>query len=370
MLPRVMPRPVIVVDYDPAWPDQFEELRRVLTAALGDVAMRIEHVGSTSVPGLAAKPILDIDVVIESREMLTEAINRLNSLGYRHEGDLGVRGREAFDSGEHEFHEVPLDGSGRMWPRHHLYVCARDSRELARQLAFRDWLRGHEEDRVRYADLKRGLAEIFRDDRDAYCDAKRGLVESVLTKATGVGFCTARTVIRPFAVDDVPHAHPVFSNPEVMRFAVGAPDADLSATEERIQRYIAIQDEHGFSKWAVWDQTSGAYLGDAGLTVLPGTGEIELGYRVDRKHWGRGLATEVARAWLHHALDDLNLDRIIAFADPRNPASIRVMEKIGMNFDREDHLAGIDCVVYESGGALGDSSRRARRGRFGEGRSP
>lgn len=335
-----MPRPVIVVDYDPAWPGQFEVVRGVLAAALGDVAMSIEHVGSTSVPGLAAKPILDIDVVIGSREELPAAIEGLARLGYEHEGDQDVAGREAFR---------PREGTApRTWPGHHLYVCARDNRELSRHLALRDWLRRHEDDRARYAALKRRLAGVFRDDRDAYCAAKRGLIESVLTRATGVGFCTERTVSRPFAIDDAAYAHPVVSDQEVMRFAVDEPDVDLSATQERIHRYIAIQAAHGFSKWAVWDRESGAYLGDAGLTVLPDTGEVELGFRFGRNHWGRGLATEVARAWLDHARHRLGLARIIAFADPRNSAWVRIMEKVGMTFDRQDHLAGMDCVVYRT----------------------
>jgi GrpB-like predicted nucleotidyltransferase (UPF0157 family)/RimJ/RimL family protein N-acetyltransferase len=334
-----MAGPVIVVDYDPAWPVQFEELRRILAGTLGSVAVAIEHVGSTSVPGLAAKPILDIDVVVENRDALPEVVRRLAELGYEHEGDIGVRGREAFR---------PVAERPRAWPRHHLYVCARGARELERHVALRQWLRTHPEDRERYANLKRRLALEHRHDRDAYCDAKRGLIEAVLAQATGVGLCSERAVLRPFTQDDAPYAHPVFSDPQVMRYSAGEPDPDLAATLDRLQRYVRMQREHGFSKWAVWDRASGTYLGDAGLTVLPETGEVELGYRIARSRWGQGLATEIARVWLSHALGELELPRIIAFADPRNPASVRVMEKIGMTFVREDHLAGIDCVVFEA----------------------
>ncbi len=171
-----MGRPVIIVDYDPAWPARFEEVRRQLARALGDVALRIEHVGSTSVPGLAAKPILDIDVVIESAQQLAVAVARLAALGYEHQGDRGVVGREAFRPREAT--------SPRTWPPHHLYVCARDSSELRRHLAFRDWLRGHVEDRRRYAALKRELARRYRDDRDAYSEAKSDFVEGVSAKAS------------------------------------------------------------------------------------------------------------------------------------------------------------------------------------------
>jgi RimJ/RimL family protein N-acetyltransferase len=165
---------------------------------------------------------------------------------------------------------------------------------------------------------------------------------------TRPGFCTSRTVVRPFRVDDTPYAHAVFADAEVMRFAAGDPDAEFEATRTRLERYIAHQTEHGFSKWAVWGRDSGAYLGDAGLLVLSETGEVELGYRLGRSHWGCGLATEIARAWLEHAIGPLGLERVIAFADARNLASIRVMGKIGMTFDRHDHLAGMDCVVYEA----------------------
>ena len=164
----------------------------------------------------------------------------------------------------------------------------------------------------------------------------------------GGGFCTRRTVVRPFRAVDAAKAHAVFSDAEVMRYAAGRPDADLAATFDRLERYEMMQEELGFSKWAVWDRESGEYLGDAGLTVLPETGEVELGYRLGREYWGRGLATEIAGAWLHHGFQEMKLDRIIAFANPRNLASVRVMKKIGMTFDREDHLAGMECVVYEA----------------------
>jgi GrpB-like predicted nucleotidyltransferase (UPF0157 family) len=173
-----MGRPVIVVDYDPAWPGQFEELRQALAGGLGDVAQRIEHVGSTSVPGLTAKPILDIDIVIESRAILPAAIERLAMLGYEHQGDLDVDGREAFRS-----RGAPTVHPPRTWPAHHLYVCARDNRELRRHLTFRDWLRSHDEDATSYGRLKRELARRFPNDMDEYCEAKTDFVEGILARA-------------------------------------------------------------------------------------------------------------------------------------------------------------------------------------------
>jgi GrpB-like predicted nucleotidyltransferase (UPF0157 family) len=86
------PALVVVVDYDPAWPATFARLRERVVEVLGPLAVAVEHVGSTAVPGLAAKPIVDLDVVIADRGDLPEVVRRLRPLGYRHEGDLGVPG--------------------------------------------------------------------------------------------------------------------------------------------------------------------------------------------------------------------------------------------------------------------------------------
>ena len=161
-------KPINVVEYDPAWPVLFAQIaERVRAAFVGGSLTRIEHVGSTSVPGLSAKPVIDIDVVIPSRADLPEAITRLMTLGYAHQGDLGVTSREAFRS--------PPDALPQ-----NLYVCAEDSPELRRHLVFRDYLRAHSDDARHYADLKHKLAEQFSDNREAYTDGKSDFIQAVL----------------------------------------------------------------------------------------------------------------------------------------------------------------------------------------------
>src|ERR1700758_3707621 len=93
-----MPTPLVIKEYDPQWPVLFEELRVKFSDLLGNMVSAIEHVGSTSVPGLAAKPIIDLDVLLASASYLPETIRRLATLGYKHEGDLGIAGREAFST--------------------------------------------------------------------------------------------------------------------------------------------------------------------------------------------------------------------------------------------------------------------------------
>ena len=181
VISRPTPKPVVVVPYDPQWAIIFKELSSVCAGALGELAIAIHHGGSTAVPGLAAKPVIDIDVEIPSRAVLPAVIIQLATLGYRHGGDIGVPGREAFE--RDGAGDVPRDGSGRLWQSHNLYVCASDCVELRRHLLFRDWLRTHPARAAEYGALKHRLAELHRDDRESYIEGKTDLVDLILTEA-------------------------------------------------------------------------------------------------------------------------------------------------------------------------------------------
>lgn len=167
-----MPSPVIIVEYDLAWPVQFEKIKTTVLARLGPVAVAVEHVGSTSVPGLAAKPIIDIDVVVPDESDVPAAIRLLRTLGYEHEGDLGITGREAFS--------VPIGATP-----HHLYLVTASSRELKRHLAFRNRLRADPEAAREYEALKRRLAAQFGADRSGYSESKSTFVEKLLARGLG-----------------------------------------------------------------------------------------------------------------------------------------------------------------------------------------
>ena len=174
---------IAVVPYDEAWIGRFDALKARVNSAMGALARRIEHVGSTAVPGLPAKPVIDIDVVIEREDQLEEVIKRLAAIGYRFRGDLGITGRYAFRS--------PA-GS----PDHHLYVCGEDSVALHRHLALRDYLRRHPEEAAAYGKLKQRLAQEHPFDRSAYTDGKTRWIEKALQHALpkigGVPVCGGR----------------------------------------------------------------------------------------------------------------------------------------------------------------------------------
>ena len=160
---------VRILDYDPEWPNRFAELCEQIWPAVADFALAIEHVGSTSVPGLAAQSIIDVDVVIPSPEDLPMAAARLWRLGYRHEGDLGVKDLEVF---------IPPASM----PAHRLYVCSSESAALRGHFAFRDLLRADASLAGAYLALKKDLENRYPDDLPRYMAAKSEFILSVLAR--------------------------------------------------------------------------------------------------------------------------------------------------------------------------------------------
>ena len=159
---------VIVLPYDAAWESAFEAIRAEIQTALGDLMLGIEHVGSTSVKGMSAKPCIDIDVVIRDYSVFDAVVQKLDAIGYIHEGDLGIKDREAF-----KYADKPH------LMTHHLYVCPRDSEELHRHIVFRDFLRKNSEAVKEYSMVKEKAAELFPDEINQYIAFKAPCIEEL-----------------------------------------------------------------------------------------------------------------------------------------------------------------------------------------------
>ena len=159
---------VVVLPYDTGWKDAFIAIKQELEAALGDCTLAIEHVGSTSVEGLSAKPCIDIDVVIEDYAVFDTVVRRLADIGYIHEGDLGIPQREAFDYTDKPHLQT-----------HHLYVCPKHSAELHRHITFRDYLRANPAAATQYGAVKEEAARRFPDDIDGYIAHKTPCIEAL-----------------------------------------------------------------------------------------------------------------------------------------------------------------------------------------------
>ena len=159
---------VVVLPYDRIWKSDFEEIKREIEGAIGDLIVGIEHVGSTSVEGLSAKPIIDIDVIIKDYSMLDAVVRRLEAIGYIHEGNLGIKDREAF-----KYSDKPH------LQQHHLYVCPQQSEELHRHITFRDFLRSNPEAVKKYGAVKEKAAQLFPNDIAKYIEYKSSCIEEL-----------------------------------------------------------------------------------------------------------------------------------------------------------------------------------------------
>jgi GrpB-like predicted nucleotidyltransferase (UPF0157 family) len=162
-------RQIVIVDYDRRWPEKFQQHAALLSQALGAKALAIEHIGSTSVPGLAAKPIVDITVLVEDSRDEAAYLPALLAAGY------SLRTRE---SGWHEHRMLrtpELDV--------HVHIFSAGCEEVTRQVVFRDRLRSNLEDRLRYEMLKRELAKEDWPNMDAYARAKTEVIEEIIAQA-------------------------------------------------------------------------------------------------------------------------------------------------------------------------------------------
>lgn len=162
---------IVIVEYDPRWALHYAEERARVEAVLGGMAKSIEHIGSTSVPGLAAKPIIDLLVTVTYLGPPNPYVELLRSIGYTFFPMLGNADRHMF---------------GRGSPHtHHLHVVQHDGEEHMRPLAFRNYLRTHSKAARDYEVLKRALAERFHHDRQAYNEAKTTFIRSIVAKSQG-----------------------------------------------------------------------------------------------------------------------------------------------------------------------------------------
>ena len=159
---------VVVLPYDRTWQSDFEDIKREIESAVGDLMIGIEHVGSTSVEGMSAKPIIDIDVIIQDYAVFDAVVRRLEAIGYIHEGDLGIKDREAF-----KYANKPH------LRQHHLYVCPQQSEELHRHITFRDLLAKNPEAVKKYSAVKEKAAQLFPDNIEKYIEYKSPCIEEL-----------------------------------------------------------------------------------------------------------------------------------------------------------------------------------------------
>ena len=159
---------------------------------------------------------------------------------------------------------------------------------------------------------------------------------------------TERLLLRKITLDDKENLFGLHADPEVQKYTGETVVESIKEMEKAIQTRIKNYEKYGYGRWATFLKNGMQFVGWAGLAYLPEFDEIDLGYRFLPKYWGMGLATEASHAILTYGFDKLQLSRIIAIAMKENKASIRVMEKVGMKFDKFSPYepGGEDVVWY------------------------
>ena len=163
-------RTITVEPYDPKWAEEFEKIKGEILPAISDSIISFEHVGSTSVVGLWAKPVIDIDIIIDDG-MLPVVIEKLAAMGYDHRGDLGITGREAFGYNDEDKAHLM---------KHHLYVCNKNNPELRQHLVFRNFLGKNPEYCEKYSRIKIEMARKYPHDIDSYINGKEPVIMEIL----------------------------------------------------------------------------------------------------------------------------------------------------------------------------------------------
>jgi GrpB-like predicted nucleotidyltransferase (UPF0157 family)/ubiquinone/menaquinone biosynthesis C-methylase UbiE len=162
---------LVILPYDPNWKTEFERIRDFLMDHIGDLIIKIEHIGSTSVPGLCAKPIIDLVAVIESYDVFPQIVSRLEKIGFQHEGDKGIKEREAFRR------IIPDD-----FMDYHFYVCPKNSKEYLKQTRFRNALIKNPQIAEEYGKLKTRLVGEVNGDRVLYTNSKTDFILNVINR--------------------------------------------------------------------------------------------------------------------------------------------------------------------------------------------
>jgi GrpB-like predicted nucleotidyltransferase (UPF0157 family) len=175
---------VLIQRYRESWINDFSDIQKSLLVALSELTVSIEHIGSTAVPGLAAKPIIDIDLVFNQDVSFEQIKIRLEKIGYYHNGNQGIPGREVFKRSKATLYHQVLD-----FIVHHLYVCPAGSKEFQNHVIFRDYLIANADARIQYQQLKTNLAFEVKQDSKKYAALKeekaKDFINAIIEKAKG-----------------------------------------------------------------------------------------------------------------------------------------------------------------------------------------
>ena len=336
-----MKRQVTLAPHNPDWTRQFTEEAARLTAVFGPNLITIHHIGSTAVPGIQAKPIIDMLPVVWDIEQVDGLNDAMTGLGYIHRGEHGISGRRYFRKGSDRRHS------------HHLHVFQIGHPELAHHLLFRDYLRTFLHKAQAYDQLKTELAQKHSDDTVAYTNAKSDFIQTMIQEA----LAWQQERERPLRTLTTSRLQLIALSRFQLETCLQDPSmlaANLSlsinvqvikpivrramVTKVTKMRLVDPQLHPWSTYWLIVRSDQQVGIGLAGFKGDPDLhGQVEIGYGIAPEQQSNGFMTETTQTLTAWALAQPSCTAVFALTDPQNIPSHRVLEKIGMEKSGEQN---------------------------------
>jgi GrpB-like predicted nucleotidyltransferase (UPF0157 family)/RimJ/RimL family protein N-acetyltransferase len=329
---------VEVLPYDPQWVPIFTAEAKTLRSLFAAEVVAVHHIGSTSIPGLKAKPIIDILLEVRDIEQVDAFNEPMRQLGYEPRGEFGLPRRRYF----------PKTGHGNR--THQVHVWQSGDIEIKRHLAFRDFMIAHKEKAQEYGRLKEDLVAQFTGDREAYMDGKHDFCQHMERQAlawqqkiSAFEIKSKRLRLIPLSAAQLEFLLPRPEQFEAeLGFAISRPVLSPPVVRHAIrvkQQRLATSPAEEFPWLTYWLMVIKAEPFGAGLIGFKGVpdknGEVEIGYGIDPSYRRQGYTTEAAGTLINWALQQATCLAVTAWSDKSNRASARVLEKVGMQIARE-----------------------------------
>ena len=333
-----MKRIIEIVPYDPAWIELFTIEARLLRSVLGQEVVAVHHIGSTSIPGMKAKPVIDILLEVRDIEQVDAFNEPMRRLGYEPRGEYGLPHRRYFPKTVNGHRAV------------HIHAWRSGDSEIERHLAFRDFMIAHPEQAQAYGDLKETLVAQYAGDKEAYISGKNEFCQEMERQAIGW-----QSSINAFKIESERlHLMPLsaaqleflLARPRQLEAELGFPISRLVSSPPVVRHAIRLKQhrlinsgEEEFPWYTYWLLVVAADRFGAGLIGFKGVpddyGEVEIGYGIDPNYRRKGYTTEAAGKLIDWALEQPPCLAVTAWSDKDNQASARVLEKVGMKKARE-----------------------------------
>lgn len=336
---------ITLMKYQTSWKTDFEEEKDSLfNLGLSNI-VKIEHIGSTAVPGMSAKPVIDILIGVKDlNKFTTENVNRIESLGYRYNPVF----EKIFPFRRYFQKENILDVR-----THQIHLVNYPSQWYEKHILFRDYLRGHPQCAKEYEALKIKLAKQFDNTID-YANAKNDFCQEIDKKAF-MDFNVNRPLIEnERLLGFIPQLVCHYDYAKMLQDVEFCKAYGVAYTFDeallRLESDITHWNQYAFAPWMWYEKKTHTYLGRGGLKLFKReenvNSEVELTYQIKREYWNQGFATEIGALCIGYAFNVLNLNNIICFTAYNNYSSLHVMQKLGFVFEGDFVHAGVTHKLH------------------------